>query len=130
MAATRDSWKQYVHQLPDPVAVALAEDIGTGDVTCATFVPADQRSVAKIFCKHPAAILAGVEVGKRAFELVDDSLEVRIVRESGSALSRGDTVLEISGSTRSILTGERTALNFIQQLSGVATLTRRFVDAV
>ena len=114
---------------PDPVALALAEDIGAGDLTCRYFVDAAQRGTARIFTRQEC-VLAGVEIAARAFRLVDAALEIRIVRAHGSALNPGDAALEISGSVRSILTGERTALNFIQRLSGVATLTRRFVDAV
>jgi nicotinate-nucleotide pyrophosphorylase (carboxylating) len=113
----------------DPVALALAEDIGTGDLTCAYFVDAARSGKARIFAKQGCA-LAGVDAASRAFSLVDATLEVRIVRHDGEALDPGDTVLEITGPVRSILTAERTALNFIQQLSGVATLTRAFVDAV
>ena len=114
---------------PDPVALALAEDIGAGDLTCRYFVDAAQRGTARIFTRQEC-VLAGVEIAARAFRLVDAALEIRIVRAHGSALNPGDAALEISGSVRSILTGERTALNFIQRLSGVATLTQRFVDAV
>ncbi len=130
MLALTETLKDFINHPPDPIAVALAEDIGAGDVTCECFVAADQRSNARIFSKQESIVAAGIEVGARVFRMVDPALEVRIIRESGSALSRGDTVLEISGSTRSILTGERTALNFMQQLSGVATLTRKFVEAV
>ena len=130
MTSLTDTLKQFINHPPDPIAVALAEDIGAGDVTCECFVAADQRSNARIFSKQESIVAAGIEVGAQVFRVVDPTLEVRIIRESGSALSRGDTVLEISGSTRSILTGERTALNFMQQLSGVATLTRKFVEAV
>ena len=130
MSPLTELLKQFVNNPPDPIAVALAEDIGSGDVTCECFVAADQRSNARIFAKQDDVVAAGIEVGARVFNIIDPSLEVRIVQASGSALSRGDTVLEISGSTRSILTGERSALNFIQQLSGVATLTRKFVEAV
>lgn len=130
MPSLTDTLKQFINHPPDPIAVALAEDIGAGDVTCECFVAADQRSNARIFSKQESIVAAGIEVGAQVFRVVDPTLEVRIIRESGSALSRGDTVLEISGSTRSILTGERTALNFMQQLSGVATLTRKFVEAV
>ena len=111
------------------VALALAEDIGDGDLTCAYFVDASRSGKARIFAKQPC-ILAGSQVAACAFSLVDASLEVRIVRHDGDALAPGDTALEISGPVRSILTAERTALNFIQRLSGVATLTRAFVDAV
>ena len=112
----------------DPVGIALAEDIGSGDLTSRYFVGEGIRS-ARIFAKEPA-IAAGVETGMEVFRRVDPQLSVRVVRESGSRLETGDTVIEVSGEARSILTAERVALNFIQRLSGVATLTRRFVDAV
>jgi nicotinate-nucleotide pyrophosphorylase (carboxylating) len=92
-------------------------------------VDAAQRGTARIFAKQDC-ILAGVETAARVFGLVDSTLDIRIVRADGSELQSGDTALEVAGTVRGILTGERTALNFVQQLSGVATLTRRFVDAV
>ncbi len=118
-----------IQNLPDPVALALAEDIGSGDLTCAFFVDAARSGKARIFAKQPCT-LAGSDAAARAFALVDATLEVRTLRKDGDALQPGDTALEISGSVRSILTAERTALNFIQRLSGVATLTRAFADAV
>ena len=114
---------------PDPVALALAEDIGAGDLTCAYFVDAAREGKARIFAKQ-ACVLAGVDTAVRAFALVDVSLDIGVARKDGDALRPGDTAFEISGPVRSILTAERTALNFIQRLSGVATLTRSFVDAV
>ena len=118
-----------IQNSPDPVALALAEDIGTGDLTCGYFVDLARSGKARIFAKQPC-VLAGTETAARAFALVDSTLAVRTVRKDGDALQPGDTALEISGPVRSILTAERTALNFIQRLSGVATLTRTFVDAV
>ena len=112
----------------DPIAIALAEDIGTGDLTSRYFVGTEERS-ARIFAKEPA-VAAGVGTGAEVFRRVDSQLAVRVVREDGSPLAKGDTVLEIRGAVRSILTAERVALNFIQRLSGTATLTRRFVEAV
>ena len=117
-----------IRKLPDPIDIALAEDIGSGDLTSRYFV-GPQFGRARIFAKE-AAVVAGVEVGAEVFRRVDPKLKVRVVRESGGRVAKGATVLEISGPVRSILTGERVALNFIQRLSGVATLTRRFVDAV
>jgi nicotinate-nucleotide pyrophosphorylase (carboxylating) len=108
--------------------VALAEDIGPGDLTSQYFV-GPQRGKARIFAKE-TAVAAGVEVGAEVFRRVDPQLKVRVVRDSGSRVVKGSTVLEISGPVRSILTAERVALNFIQRLSGVATLTQRFVKAV
>lgn len=118
-----------VPDLYDPIAAALAEDIGSGDVTCEFFVDANQYAEAKIFAKQDG-VAAGIEVGAQVFRMVDEEAEVHIVRPSGSILKKGDTVLEARARTRTILTAERTALNFIQQLSGVATLTRKFVDLV
>ncbi len=112
----------------DPVAIALAEDIGRGDLTSRYFVGMERRC-ARIFTKEPA-VAAGVETAAEVFRRVDPQIGVAVVRASGSTVERGQTVLEITGAVRSILTAERVALNFIQRLSGVATLTRKFVDAV
>jgi len=113
----------------DPIAIALAEDIRGGDITCEYFVPVEQTGTARIVAKEPA-VVAGVETAAEVFHRVDPGLHIRILQESGGKVVAGNSVLEVSGSVRSILTAERVALNFIQQLSGVATLTRRFVDAV
>jgi len=113
----------------DPIAAALSEDVGAGDLTAQFFTDPNQRSGARIFCKADA-VLAGVETAREVFHRIDPALALRVVRHDGDALSPGDTVLEIEGSTASIVTAERTALNFIQRLSGVATLTRRYVKAV
>ena len=112
----------------DPIGIALAEDIGPGDLTCQYFVGPERRS-ARIFAKENA-VAAGVETSAEVFTRVDPQLAVRIVRPSGTRVSAGDTVLEIQGATKSILTAERVALNFLQRLSGVATLTRHYVDAI
>jgi nicotinate-nucleotide pyrophosphorylase (carboxylating) len=119
------------HAMPvshDPIAIALAEDIGAGDLTSQYFVGTENRH-ARIFAKE-ASVAAGVETAVEVFRRVDPQLEVKIVRPSGTLLQPGGTVLEITGAIRSILTGERVALNFLQRLSGVATLTRRYVEAV
>ena len=113
----------------DPIAIALAEDIGSGDVTCEFFVDPAQTGTARILAKE-AAIVAGVEAAAEVFARVDPALRMRIVRKSGGEVEAGDSVLELHGRVRSILSGERVALNFLQRLSGIATLTRRFVEAV
>ena len=130
-----ESSQPPLHVLPvaaktthDPIAIALAEDIGRGDLTSRYFVGLDRRS-GRIFAKEPS-IAAGVETAAEVFKRVDPQLDITIVRASGSRLEIGQTVLEISGSVRSILTAERVALNFLQRLSGIATLTRKYVDAV
>jgi len=113
----------------DPIAGALAEDVGGGDVTCEFFVPPEQTGTARIIAKE-TAVVAGVETVAEVFHRVDPELRVTILRKSGDPVTTGNSVLEVAGSVRSILTAERVALNFIQRLSGVATLTRRFVEAV
>jgi len=113
----------------DPVEMALAEDVGSGDLTSFYFIPETSRSWARIFAKEPM-IVAGTDVARRTFERVDGSVRVTIVCPEGSAVKQGETVVELAGPTRSILTGERVALNFLQRLSGVATLTAQFVQAV
>jgi nicotinate-nucleotide pyrophosphorylase (carboxylating) len=113
----------------DPIQNALEEDIGAGDLTSEFLVPADHQSAARIFAKENA-VLAGTQAAQGAYQQLDSQLAITIRRQDGDAVSPGDTVLEIAGRTRSILTGERVALNFIQRLSGVATITRRFVEAV
>jgi nicotinate-nucleotide pyrophosphorylase (carboxylating) len=112
----------------DPIAIALAEDIGSGDLTSRYFVDAECRS-ARIFSKEPA-VAAGVETAAEVFRRVDPGIEIKVLRGSGNRLEKNESVLEIRGAVASILTAERVALNFIQHLSGIATLTRRFVDAV
>ena len=118
-----------VTPLIDPIRNALAEDIGAGDLTSEFLVPPDHQSEARIFAKE-AAVVAGTETARAVFQQLDPHINVTIRREDGTAVVPGDTVLEIAGRTRTILTGERVALNFIQRLSGVATVTRRFVEAV
>lgn len=115
--------------LIDPVDTALAEDIGGGDLTSLFFIPATSISRARIFAKEPC-VVAGVDVVRRIFQKLDAQLEFSILRQDGSAVQPGQGVIELSGLTRTILTGERVALNFIQRLSGVATLTAQFVEAV
>jgi len=114
--------------MADPIEIALAEDVGSGDVTCEHFVDRDQRGTARIVSREKA-VAAGVETAGEVFTRVDPGLAVNIFRLSGSRVVPGDVVMEIHGSVRSILTAERVALNFLQRLSGVATLTRKFVDA-
>ena len=111
----------------DPIAIALAEDIGTGDITSEAFVPASLQALARIVARD-RAVVAGTATAAEVFRRVDARLHVDVLQADGSALSGGETILEIRGAARSILTAERVALNFLQRLSGVATLTRHFVE--
>ncbi len=111
------------------IDLALAEDVGSGDLTARCFVPEDARSCARIAARE-AGVLAGLDVARRIFARLDPRIEVRARLADGDAFAAGDTVLELEGPTRALLTGERTALNFLQRLCGVATQTRRYVQAV
>ncbi len=111
------------------IGLALAEDIGTGDVTALYFVPEGAHSRARIAARE-AGVLAGVEIARRVFARIEPRVNVRARLADGDAFATGDTVLELEGPTRALLTGERTALNFLQRLCGVATQTRRYVEAV
>jgi len=113
------------------IAAALREDLGDrGDITTAHFVPPEARGEARLFAKSPGTVLSGVEAARRVFLAVDDSLRVSVQHPDGATPAPGETVATVAGSLASILTAERTALNFVQHLSGVASLTRRYVDAV
>jgi nicotinate-nucleotide pyrophosphorylase (carboxylating) len=111
------------------IDLALAEDIGTGDVTSRYFVPEDRMARAFIVARTEG-VISGAEVAQAVFRAVDASLSIAILVPDGSRVSAGAMVLRVEGPARSILTAERTALNFLQRLSGVATLTRRYVDAI
>ena len=113
----------------DPIEIALREDIGAGDTTTEFFVPDGLRALGRIVARE-RAILAGVETAAEVFRRVNPKLNVEILQPDGTALMGDETILEVRGAARSILTAERVALNFLQRLSGVATLTRQFVEAI
>ena len=112
----------------DPIAIAIQEDIGEGDVTTEFFVPAGLHASAKIIAREKA-IIAGTETATEVFHRVDPATRARVIRADSSEVEAGDTIIQIDGLARSILKAERVALNFLQRLSGIATLTRRFVNA-
>jgi nicotinate-nucleotide pyrophosphorylase (carboxylating) len=111
------------------IQLALAEDIGPGDVTSLYFIP--ENRVARAFVAvRSAGVVSGVEIAAEVFSAVDRLLDVEILVPDGSRVAAGALLIRVEGSARSILTAERTALNFLQRLSGVATLTSKFVDVV
>jgi nicotinate-nucleotide pyrophosphorylase (carboxylating) len=112
----------------DLIARALAEDVGPGDVTTEAVVPPEARARAQIVQKAPG-VIAGLAVARAVFEAVDPALAWTAHAREGER-REGGVVAEIQGPARGILTAERVALNFLQRLSGVATLTARFVEAV
>lgn len=116
-------------QVQKIVAAALKEDLGKGDITSAAIVPESMRGLALIFAQEEG-VLAGSEVARIVFEAVDPAVEFTVRMRDGERFERGAVVATVMGSSRTCLAGERTALNFLQRLSGIATLTRRFVEAV
>lgn len=111
------------------VARALAEDLSWGDVTTESLVPNELGAKAAIIVKD-RGVLAGIEVVGVVFEQVDAALEFKAVARDGQDVSPGDVIGTVEGTVSSILKGERVALNFLQRLSGIASETRRYVQAV
>ena len=112
----------------DCVRRALAEDFGWGDITTEGVVAREQRARARIVAEAPC-VIAGLDIASEAFRQLDPAVTVTTKWKDGDRVETGTTLAEYQGSAAALLTAERTALNFMQRLSGIATLTRRFVDA-
>lgn len=118
------------YMIEDAVKRALAEDLGqAGDITSAACIPAAAESRATLSARR-AGVIAGVDLALAAFRLVDRDIEARVVSADGARVEDGDAVMRVEGPARGILTAERVALNFLGRLSGVASLTALYVDAV
>lgn len=113
----------------DWIRVALREDLGSGDVTSELLIPPDRMGSARVLAKEPF-VVAGIEVAGRVFEVLSSMCAVAAKVSDGFWVKRGEMLLEVTGPMRALLAAERVSLNILQHLSGVATLTRKFVDAV
>lgn len=111
------------------IELALAEDIGSGDVTAEYFIPADRQARAFVTARSEG-VVSGTALAAGVFQQVDPSLQVEVLIPDGSRVTAGALLISVAGRARSIVTAERTALNFLQRLSGVATLTALYVDLV
>ena len=111
------------------VLAALAEDIGDGDITTVATVPEELRCSGRFIAKE-SGVVAGIQLVWRAFALLDPRVELLVLIGDGVCVERGQVIAQVSGPARAILTGERVALNFLQRMSGIATATQRYVDAV
>ena len=111
------------------VAAALAEDVGPGDVTTLATIPPAATCEARLNTRA-SGVVCGLPVAGEAFRQLDPSLDVAVHRHDGEAMQPGDLLVTIRGSARAVLTAERVALNFAQRLSGIATITARYVAAV
>jgi nicotinate-nucleotide pyrophosphorylase (carboxylating) len=108
---------------------ALEEDIGPGDVTTNTIVPEDASLRGRIIAKQDG-VVAGLDIAKQVMLALNERVNFIAEVEDGSRVTRGTVLANLDGSARTLLTGERTALNFLGRMSGIATLTRKFVDSV
>jgi nicotinate-nucleotide pyrophosphorylase (carboxylating) len=112
----------------DLVRRALAEDVGPGDLTTSAVIPGSARAFGRFLAKQ-ACVVCGLDVVREVFAQVDLSLEFETLKSDGDRCGSGDVLATVAGHAASILTAERTALNFLQHLTGIATRTREFVDA-
>jgi nicotinate-nucleotide pyrophosphorylase (carboxylating) len=119
----------FLPDIIDIVRRALAEDIGTGDMTTLLTVPESAVAMGSLLAKQ-AGVVAGLPVAAQVFAQVDPALAIEFTAEEGQYVEAGETLMAVRGSARSILTAERVALNFLQRLSGIATKTARFVALV
>lgn len=115
--------------MSDLIDLALAEDIGSGDVTVRHFTDPARRCHARIVARQ-AGVVAGLETAREVFHRVDEQIVATSVAADGGLIAAGGEVMRMAGPTGSILTAERTVLNFLQRLSGVATQTRRYADLI
>ena len=116
-------------QVQDLIRRALEEDIGTGDVTTLALVPKDRQGRASLVTRQ-ACCISGLAIAARVFKTVDPLCQIDHHRQDGESADSGDTLMTVSGPARALLTAERTALNIVQRLTGIATLTQAFVQAV
>ena len=108
---------------------ALGEDVGSGDITTGAIIPTDTTAKGVFIVKEPG-IIAGLEIAEEVFKQVDENIRFDRFFEEGSAVNKGDKVAAVLGKAQSLLIAERTALNFLQRMSGIATATRAYVNAV
>ena len=118
-----------LRSLDSLIELAFEEDIGIGDITTEATVPPTQMGVGTLLAKSEG-VVAGLPVAERVFAKLDETLTFRALVNDGDAVIAGTPIAEVQGSAKTILIGERTALNFLQRLSGIATLTAQFVEAI
>jgi nicotinate-nucleotide pyrophosphorylase (carboxylating) len=121
--------ERLVEIIESVVGAALAEDVGGGDLTTLATVPAERMGKALIVAREPM-VIAGLSVAETVFRQVSNALSCESLGKDGGLAGAGETLMGVSGPVGAMLTGERVALNFLQRLSGVATLTQQYVEAV
>ncbi len=118
-----------MHSVQHLIEIALKEDIGSGDITTENLIEPELVGRGSIIAKE-VLVIAGLDVAKQVFKYLDPNIIFRPKYRDGDAIKEGETVVEIEGELRALLMGERTALNFLQRLSGIATHARSFIDAL
>jgi len=113
----------------DTLLAALREDIGSGDITSRAVIPSNARARARYTSKQ-SLVVAGIPVAQEIVRLVDAAVDFKVLEFEGAPVTPGTPIAEIRGSARSILTAERTSLNLLQRMCGIATLTRQYVDRI
>lgn len=116
-------------QVEQIITLALNEDIGTGDITTLSTIPADKTALGRFVAKEDM-IICGIDLAAHIFGRVDPSIELKANFKDGDAVKKGDVIATVSGNAQNVLTGERTALNFMQRLTGIATRTHASVAEV
>jgi nicotinate-nucleotide pyrophosphorylase (carboxylating) len=115
--------------LPELIQNALCEDIGSGDHSSLAAIPQDAKGKMKLLAKENG-IIAGIEVAKEVVRQVDPTIAMQCYKNDGDEILTGEVVFELEGSARNMLTAERTVLNFLQRMSGIATVSKQYADAV
>ena len=128
MSSAEDQPALHDVLIADAINAAIAEDIGSGDITSRVCIPVTTQATAKFIAKANG-IISGIEVAARILSAVDPTIVTSILIADGAAVTKGDIIAVTNGPARSMLTAERTALNFLQRMSGIATTTHAFVAA-
>ncbi|MCG2758125.1 MAG: carboxylating nicotinate-nucleotide diphosphorylase [Desulfobacteraceae bacterium] len=116
-----------MHSIEHLIKIALEEDIGPGDITTENLIDKDLKGIGEIVAKEPI-VIAGLDVARQVFEQLDSDISFKPNFKDGDFIEKGNIVLEVEGKLRALLMGERTALNFLQRLSGIATHVRSYVE--
>ncbi len=124
---TESIMKKNEELLDDLLTLAFAEDVGDGDVTTLSTIPADEQGIQRLIIKEEG-VLSGVEVARKVFEKFDPSMKMTLFIKDGEHVKPGDIAFEVEGSVRSLLQTERTMLNIMQRMSGIATITAKYQD--
>ena len=116
-----------MHSIEHLIKISLEEDIGPGDITTENLIDKDLKGIGEIVAKEPI-VIAGLDVARQVFEQLDSDISFKPNFKDGDFIEKGNIVLEVEGKLRALLMGERTALNFLQRLSGIATHVRSYVE--